>query len=336
MRITGSLNCVSYHEWIKLYNAGADPAGLGGWALLDDTGVYTLSQGTMIWAGGYLLLYRGQTRLSLGDHHDWVALRRPDGLTTDQFEYVTGPGNDRSRCRGVDGTGAWSGDCVETPGEANRLRPTRQPGSGGESDTASGSPLIYQAFGRVDIAAARAAPLDTRITVIGAVTLPPGSLGRSIYLQDDTAGLLIYLRSGDYPQLTVGDRVRVTGWTRDFHGERELSVPAPSYLAHLGPGLPPAPRRIATGQVGETHEGQLAWNVGLVTDFDPNALTLDDGSGPAQIYFPADLSWSRPPVYVGEYWAGQGLVGQYAFDAPYSDGYRIIPRFETDIGPPPA
>ena len=92
---------------------------------------------------------------------------------------------------------------------------------------------------------------DTRVTVTGAVTLPPGLYGRDIYLQDATGGIKVYLRSGDYPALAAGDQVRVTGWTRQFHGEVELSVPGPSYLTRLSPGEPPHPVYVRTGQVGE-------------------------------------------------------------------------------------
>ena len=49
------------------------------------------------------------------------------------------------------------------------------------------------------------------------------------------------------------------------------------------------------------------------------AITLDDGSGAARIYFLADnLSRSRRPyMQVGEVWTAQGVVGQYAFKAPW-------------------
>ena len=130
--------------------------------------------------------------------------------------------------------------------------------------------------------------------------------------------------------------MQVTGWTRAFHGEAELSVPDPSYLVRLGAGTPPSPLRLATGQVGEAHEGRLVWIVGRVVGFEPDALTLDDGSGPARIYFPADLPWRRPYVLIGEVWAAQGVIGQYAWAAPYTGGYRLIPRFPADVAPPPA
>lgn len=321
-------------EWIELYNAGPALAALGGWTVIDDTQAYTLPVGTVIWPQSFLLLFRGETGLSLGDKHDRVALLRPDGGTADAFAYDLGPGNDRSFCRGVDGVGAWSRDCDATPGRANRLWPTPVPGPGG--DTGGGSQYASN-LPPGAIAAARAAADDARVTITGAVTVPPGLLGRNIYLQDDTGGLKVYLRSDDYPPLALGDRVRVTGWLRSFRGEAELSVPGPSYLTRLGPGDPPAALPVGTGQLGEAHEGRLVWVMGRVARFEPEALTLDDGSGTARIYFPDTLPWRRPYVQIGELWAAVGVVSQNAFAGPpWVGGYRVIPRFETDVSLPPA
>ena len=38
---------------------------------------------------------------------------------------------------------------------------------------------------------------------------------------------------------------------------------------------------------------------------------------------------------IGEFWAAQGVVGQYAFEAPWEGGYRVIPRFKTDVSDAP-
>jgi hypothetical protein len=319
-------------EWIELYNGSPAPAALGGWAILDDTQAYTLPLGLTIWPQGYLLLYRRETGLSLSDWRDRVTLLRPDGSTADQFAYDRGPGADRSLCRSNDGSGAWTTECEVTPGQANRRLPPPPSGDGG-SDASSARPTRTPRTGT--IADARAAPDDTRVTVTGAVTLPPGLYGRDIYLQDATGGIKVYLRSGDYPALAAGDQVRVTGWTRQYHGEVELSVPGPSYLTRLGPGEPPHPVYVRTGQVGEAREGELILIAGRVVKFEPQALTLDDGSGPARIFFPAELPWRRPYVNVGEFWAAQGVVGQYAFEAPWEGGYRVIPRFKTDMSDAP-
>jgi hypothetical protein len=171
--------------------------------------------------------------------------------------------------------------------------------------------------------------------VTGAVTLPSGLYGRNIYNQDATGGVMVYLRSGDYPALAAGDQVRVTGWTRQFHGEVELSVPGPSYLTRLGPGKTPDPVLVPTGRVGEVQKGRLIRITGRVVKFEPQALTLDDGTGPARVFFPAKMPWHLPYVEIGEFWAAQGVVGQYAFEAPWEGGYRLIPRFKTDVSDAP-
>jgi hypothetical protein len=321
-------------EWIELYHAGSTPASLGGWAVADNTKTYTLPLGTVIWPQGFLLLFRTQTGLALGDSRDQIALLRPDGSLADGFSYDHGPGNDRSYCRGPDGSGEWTRECEVTPGRTNRLRPP--PDDDGEDGaTPPAAPARRSTAAWISIATARAALPDTRVTISGTVTFPPGLYGRNIYLADNTGGIRVYLRAGEYPALTLGDRVVVTGWTRDYYGEVELSVPDPSYLRRLGAGALPAPLYIRTGQVGEAHEGSLIWTAGRVVRFERSAITLDDGSGRARLYFPDDLPWRRPYVNIGELWAAQGVVSQYVQQPPRIGGYRIIPRFAADVSSAP-
>jgi hypothetical protein len=77
-------------EWIELYNLGATPVSIGGWAVADATQAYTLPLGTMIWQRGYLLLHRAQTHRTLGDTRGSVSLLRPDGSVADSFAYTQG------------------------------------------------------------------------------------------------------------------------------------------------------------------------------------------------------------------------------------------------------
>jgi hypothetical protein len=176
---------------------------------------------------------------------------------------------------------------------------------------------------------------DTRVTAPVAAMLPPGPYGRNIYLQDATGGIKVYLRSGDYPALAAGDQVRVSSWARRYDGEVVLSVPNPGYLTRLGPGKTPDPVVVPTGRVGEAHEGRLIRITGRVFKFEPQALTLDDGTGRARVFFPAELPWRRPYVEIDEFWAAQGVGGQYALEAPWKGGYRVIPRFVTDVSGAP-
>ena len=40
-------------------------------------------------------------------------------------------------------------------------------------------------------------------------------------------------------------------------------------------------------------------------------------------------------LQIGQFRAAQGVVGQYAFEAPWEGGYRVIPRFKTDVSDAP-
>jgi hypothetical protein len=233
--------------------------------------------------------------------------------------------------------GAWSSECEPSPGWANRLRlPDDDDGDDGDDNgSASLAPAPGVFGGEMTIAAARAAPEDTRAILVGAVTLPPGMFGRNMYIQDATGGMRVYLRKGDYPSLATGDLVRVTGWTRSYHGETELSSPDAGYLSKVSAGVRTAPTRVRTGKVGEAEEGRLALLIGRAVKYEWDAIVLDDGTGPVRVFFPEDLPWRRPYVRIGDWWAAQGVIGQYAAQAPFLGGYRLIPVTRPDLALPP-
>ena len=323
-------------EWLELYNASAQPVSLGGWAVLDETRAFTLPVGTVIWPHGYLMLFRIQTRLTLGDDRETIILRHPDGSIADRYAYTTGPGPDTSDCRVGGGIGAWAHGCRPTPGEPNRPAPPSPPPITAPERTPApratpraGSP------GLVTIWAARQMAEDTLVTITGSVTMPPGLLSQRIYIEDETAGIGIYLRRGDFPALILGDQVQATGWLADYHGEAQIEVSGLSRVVLLGHAAPLSPRRARTGAIGESNEGRLVWIFGRITEFARDSITLDDGSGPAQVYFPAGLSWRRPYVKIGEIWAAQGVAGQYAAKRPYVGGYQLVPRIAADVSQAP-
>ncbi len=106
-----------------------------------------------------------------------------------------------------------------------------------------------------------------------------GAFTRRIYLEDDTGGIGAYLQRGDYPALALGDRVQITGWLVDYHGEAQIEVNGPDRIAWLGRAAPIIGRPIRTGEAGERYEGRLVWVYGRAIGFAGQSITVDDGSG---------------------------------------------------------
>ena len=78
---------------------------------------------------------------------------------------------------------------------------------------------------------------------------------------------------------------------------------------------------------------------GLVVRASTSGVTLDDGSGPAYVYFPDDLPWQHPYVKLGDMWGAQVVVGQYASKCPTrwlsagaSAAHRSKPRAALPAG----
>jgi hypothetical protein len=40
-------------------------------------------------------------------------------------------------------------------------------------------------------------------------------------------------------------------------------------------------------------------------------------------------------LQIGQFRAAQGVVGQYVFEASWKGGYRVIPRFQSDVSDAP-
>ncbi len=187
----------------------------------------------------------------------------------------------------------------------------------------------------LSIETARGYPVKTWVILEGRVTVPPPLFGRSIYIQDHTGGILVYLSKEEYPPLVEGDWLRVRGRLTDYHGEWEVRVSRPTDLWRTGAGEPVQPRLIRSGEVDEAHEGLLVQVFAPAVRFSGQSFYLDDGSGEARVYVKASTGFRRPYIHLGEFWSVVGVVSQYVRSAPYEGGYRLLPRYETDLSTPP-
>lgn len=188
------------------------------------------------------------------------------------------------------------------------------------------------------IAAARALPADSVVSIRGTVTVPAGSFASSTFdqgfgLQDATGG--IYITMEDNAGLTAGRHVRVTGTLGDDgYGLVVLRVASIADVRRIPVTAAPVPLPLATGALGETTEGVLLDVSGTVTrvpTIDAQygySVFINDGSGETQVFIPASTGIN--PFRI-PFMKVDSCIRVIGFGGQYDTQYEVMPRFRSDI-----
>lgn len=110
-------------EFIELYNSGEEDLDISNYTLTDLSyrkapGLYTFPEGTLITAGGFLVVYSVESGVFQGNSGDGIQLNDSSGNVVDEKVYQKALGGDVSLARIPDG-GDWSISSFPTPGEPN-------------------------------------------------------------------------------------------------------------------------------------------------------------------------------------------------------------------------
>lgn len=178
------------------------------------------------------------------------------------------------------------------------------------------------------------------VLVEGIVTYPPYHAGASdqtrLYIQDETGALRLLLPLGaPLPDLVEGDRIRARGVVGVFNGMDHLDVEDLTFLAS-GPPLEPEEYSVAELR-DRNNLGRLIRLEGHFTIRDER-LAFEDETGTIRPYvrtsvFPGGevaqgFSTERVSVIVG-------ILEQYDTTPPFTTGFRVTPRFRSDVRYPP-
>jgi len=195
-------------------------------------------------------------------------------------------------------------------------------------------PLPSRAANAIDIAAARALPLGTVVTVKGSVTVPSGAFSSSTFdqgfaIQDRTGGIFVSIATD--LDISVRREVQVTGRLADNgEGVLNLVVADARDVKVEGKGPRVEPRSVSTANVNESTESLLLEVMGTITGPivpDPpfgTILTLDDGSGPIRIFVCTSTGIDLSGLATGQRLSVTGLGYQFG-------DYEVDPRFQSDI-----
>ena len=176
------------------------------------------------------------------------------------------------------------------------------------------------------IAAARASAVGSTVSISGEVTVPTGAFDSGFAIQQGQAG--IYVLDSGTEHYALGEQVTVDGVLVDSTGL--LAVQPNTIRRSIGHEVIHARHR-STGAVGEASEGQLlrlkGKLIGDPVDDSPYGwkLTLDDGSGPIQVF-----------LYPGTGITNVGLTAGSpltvtCFSSQYDTHYECDPRTPDDL-----
>jgi len=167
------------------------------------------------------------------------------------------------------------------------------------------------------------------------------SSGTNCYIQDEFGG--VNLHNYDVqPTIAEGDCGTVLGTVGHYNGLTQIDDPYFDITNH-GAGTMPDPILLTTAYIaeyGEDQEGTLARLEGCnIVGGDPwpssgnNAnITIDDGSGECTLRIDKDTDldeWTGP-TYTFDL---IGIINQYDYVSPYTEGFQILPRRVADITP---
>ena len=149
-----------------------------------------------------------------------------------------------------------------------------------------------------------------------------------IYVQDNTAGINAFPVAGD---IKIGDKVRVTGTTSSYQGERQLAVT--TKIEKIADAAAPAPKEVTAAQINDGSVlGSLVKIKGTIT-------RVEEAEGKIQTIMVRDAAGKEARVFIDGYITKDKevqnaivgnqveAVGLASYDNTfYLDGKQIAPR----------
>jgi hypothetical protein len=315
-------------EFVEVYNQGNEEVDLSGWQLKYDSLGYVIEDRT-IKSKAYLVWEYNDSRRSLKNSGSVLELISPDGEVKHKVEYGVVP-EGWSWARNE--KGEWSETTTVTKGAKNEFTEPEQEEDEEEDQNEEEESVDQEDEDKkvagtqikvVAIKDLRSYSIGEKVEIEGVVSVAPGSLGeRVMYLAG--SGVQVYSYNG-FPELVIGDRVKLTGEIGQTAGETRIKLSASADVIKTSNDEAPEPHGVKTGEVKEDKEGWLVRVSGKVAQTSGNTFYVDDGSGEVKIYINSNTGIDKPKMSKGMVVTITGVVSQTA------SGYRILPRFQDDV-----
>lgn len=340
----GRDNQAENFEWVEIYNDSDREVDLRGWCLDDVRGKgskeFCFPQSTLIAPRSYRVLANSESGLALNNAEEEMNLLWPDKRVVDSVAYAKA----KEGCSyGLDREGDWEWSEQATPGAEN-IWPSENGAAGsgsvsgdqhgGESrgkaqedgEVLAAFEMVEEGEGFLPIAQVKDLPSGSVAGIGGLVSAPYGVLGKDfLYLADkDTGDGIRVAGSAEVLSLfLLGDEVRLGGKVGEAGGEKRLLCIGGAEEVSRDNLLFSA--ALDFGKLAESLGSlvMLEGEAGMVTD---GALFyLRTAEGEMKVYAEPETGISFADIKAGDLLSVTGVLSRTSL------GYRILPRFRSDI-----
>jgi DNA/RNA endonuclease YhcR with UshA esterase domain len=305
---TGSDN----EEWLEIYNADNKEINLKNWQLDDADGgsnPYRIKIDLIIKPDQYLIFKKEETKISFNNSEDSIRLLGPNGRLVEEVSYedvLEGFSYAREN-------NSWFWTNVLTPGAKNII------GENVENNDLNEDQLVP-----IKLTDLRQLDVGTKIETSGVVSVRPGILGAQIFYLAGS-GVQIYCYKKEFPNLKIGDLIKVNGEIAEYHGETRIKIAQKSDISIIKHNQEIKIHQVKTSEIDEDLEGSVISIEAQLLEASGNYWYLDDGSGEIKVYFKSSTGIKKPKIKEGEWLKITGIVSQY------DEEYRLLPRFQEDV-----
>ncbi|MBI2484648.1 lamin tail domain-containing protein [Candidatus Uhrbacteria bacterium] len=259
-------------EYVTIVNTGDAPAELYGWSLADAGGKVWKAEGThVVAAHAEVQLPRPLTKITLNNDTDTITLVHPNGIPIDSVTYKDAPKGGRYRKEGE--TWRWQGQmaALAPSGEAPSPPPLEIP-----PVSLTPTPDTPEIAVASSVKVKKSSTSRTEIIEAIVSALPGAFSTQQFYVQNpDTQ---VYMQKADFPELALGDRVRMQGTFGEAYGQKRFKVSAREHITILGHEEPPVATVLPLGEIGDKHVGALLKTEGEVVEAASERVRLQEGT----------------------------------------------------------
>ncbi len=311
-------------EFVEIGNDGDSVIELGGMFLDDMDGgskPYKIPENTILEPQSYIVFSQEQTKIILNNTDDNVRLldKNQDEILAVSYEQTR---TNESYIIDENNNFVWT--TTLTPGEQNVLTSINETSRQGAPQKVLGTKITTPLD--VLLEDIRDLPKGEKIKTRGIVAAVPGVFGSQyFYIVDETSGIQIYNSKKDFPELTVGDVIEVTGEITIAYGETRLKTNSRADMVVLGQDGEIVPQEVEIVAIDKTFEGAFVKVNGEITEVKTNFMYIDDGTSEIKIALKSGSGIKKDAIFVGKTVSLKGIV------SAAQGVYQISPRSAEDI-----